>query len=86
LPPQIKGIRILLTSQTIIGIFDKRKELIVGNEGREGIKRESESNGLVCDCGEKVYEVGKEAIENQPNYNKYFEYLECTNSHKLFYL
>jgi uncharacterized protein with PIN domain len=58
----------------------------MGKEGREDIKREIESNGLVCDCGEKVYEVGKGGIENQPNYNKYFEYLECTKCHNLFYL
>lgn len=55
-------------------------------ESREDIKREMENSGLVCDCGEKVYEVGKGAIENQPNYNKYFEYLECTGCHNLFYL
>ena len=45
-----------------------------------------ESNGLVCDCGEKIYEVGKGTIEKQPNYNKYFDYLECPRCKKLYYL
>jgi hypothetical protein len=55
-------------------------------EDREDIKRRIESNGLVCGCGERVYEFGRGAIENQSNYNKYFEYLECTKCHNLFYL
>ncbi len=54
--------------------------------GKEDLKRQVEVNGLVCDCGEKVYEAGEGAIENQPNYNKYFEYIECSKCHKLYYL
>lgn len=57
-----------------------------GKENKEEIKRQIESKGLVCDCGDKVYEVGKGAIENQPNYNKYFEYLECPKCKKVYYL
>jgi hypothetical protein len=53
---------------------------------KEDIKRKIESNGLICDCGEKAYVVGTGAIENQPNYNKYFEYLECQKCGRLFYL
>jgi uncharacterized protein with PIN domain len=53
---------------------------------KEELKMEIEKNGLVCDCGGKVYEVGTGAIENQPNYNKYFEYLECTKCKKIYYL
>jgi len=55
-------------------------------ESREDIKKKIESNGLVCDCGEKVYEIEKGTIENQPNYNKYFEYLECPRCKKIYYL
>jgi uncharacterized protein with PIN domain len=55
-------------------------------EKKEEIKRKIERDGLVCDCGEKVYEVGKGAIENQLNYNKYFEYLECPRCKKVYYL
>ncbi len=55
-------------------------------EGREDIKKKIEDEGLVCDCGEKVYEVGKGAIEVQRNYNKYFDYLECPKCKKLYYL
>ncbi len=58
----------------------------MGSEMKEDIKRKIESNGLVCDCGEKVYVVGAGPIENQSNYNKYFEYLECPKCRKLFYL
>jgi len=58
----------------------------MGSGVKEDIKRKIESNGLVCDCGEKVYVAGTGAIENQPNYNKYFEYLECPKCRKLFYL
>lgn len=58
----------------------------MGREGREDIKRNIEGNGLVCDCGEKIYELGKGAIERQPNYNKYFEYLECPRCKKVYYL
>jgi hypothetical protein len=53
---------------------------------KEELKMEIEKNGLVRDSGGKVYEVGTGAIENQPNYNKYFEYLECTKCKKLYYL
>jgi len=52
----------------------------------EDLKKEIEENGLVCDCGAKVYEFGKGPIEDQPNYNKYFEYLECPGCKKLYYL
>lgn len=62
------------------------KEAFMEGEVKEDIKKMIESEGLVCDCGEKVYDVGKGAIENQPNYNRYFEYLECLICHKLFYL
>jgi len=55
-------------------------------ESREDIKKKIESNGLACDCGEKIYEVGKGPIEKQPNYNKYFEYLECPRCKKAYYL
>ena len=58
----------------------------MGRESREDIKMNIEGNGLVCDCGEKVYEVGKGTIEKQPNYNKYFDYLECPKCKKLYYL
>ena len=54
-------------------------------ESREDIKK-IESDGLVCDCGEKIYEVGKGPIEKQPNYNKYFDYLECPRCKKAYYL
>lgn len=63
-----------------------KERSVVWKENKEEIKRYIESNGLVCDCGGKVYEVGKGAIENQPNYNKYFEYLECPKCKKVYYL
>jgi uncharacterized protein with PIN domain len=53
---------------------------------KEDLKRQIERNGLVCDCGEKVYEVGTGDIEVQSNYNKYYEYLRCTQCQKLYYL
>lgn len=56
------------------------------DEMREDIKKKIESEGLVCDCGEKVYDKGKGTIEKQPNYNRYFEYLECPTCRKLYYL
>lgn len=56
------------------------------DSNRENLKRQIEENGLVCDCGERVYKVGEGAIENQPNYNKYFEYMECPKCHKLCYI
>jgi uncharacterized protein with PIN domain len=55
-------------------------------ESREDIKRNIESNGLVCDCGEKIYGPEKDTIERQPNYNKYFEYLECPRCKKPYFL
>ena len=55
-------------------------------ESREDIKRNIEGNGLVCDCEEKIYEPEKGAIETQPNYNKYFEYLECPRCRKTYFL
>jgi len=58
----------------------------MGMENREDIKRNVEGNGLICDCGTKVYEAGKGAIERQPNYNKYFDYLECPQCKKAYYL
>ena len=63
-----------------------RRRLRMVKENREDLKKKIESNGLVCDCGEKVYEVGKGAIEKQPNYNKYFDYLECPKCKNLYYL
>lgn len=53
---------------------------------KEDLKREIENRGLSCECGEKVYRPGAGAIESQPNYNKYFEYIECPKCRKLFYL
>ena len=58
----------------------------MNDKNKEDLKKKIEGNGLVCDRGEKVYEVGSGTIEKQPNYNKYFEYLECPKCHKLFYL
>jgi uncharacterized protein with PIN domain len=55
-------------------------------ESREDLKRQIETNGLNCDCGEEIYAVGKGAVEEQPNYNKYFEYLECPRCKKIYYL
>lgn len=55
-------------------------------ENREEIKKRLENKGLACDCGEKVYQVGKGPIEKQPNYNKYFDYLECPKCKKPYYL
>jgi uncharacterized protein with PIN domain len=65
---------------------DYKRGSTMGSESREDIKRDVESNGLICDCGEKVYEVGKGTIESQPNYNKYFDYLECPKCKKIYYL
>jgi uncharacterized protein with PIN domain len=55
-------------------------------ENREDIKKQIERIGLVCDCGEKIYEVGKGVIEKQPNYNRYFDYLECPRCRRVYYL
>jgi uncharacterized protein with PIN domain len=62
------------------------KGVFVEDEVKEDIKKKIEKDGLLCDCGEKVYDVGKGVIEKQPNYNKYFEYLECLKCRKLYYL
>ncbi len=72
-------------------IFIKGRSIIpetweMQKEGREEIKKKIETDGLVCDCGEKVYEVGKGAIETQSNYNKYFEYLECPRCRKTYFV
>lgn len=55
-------------------------------ENREDLKKKIEQEGLVCDCGERVYEAGKGAIESQSNYNKYFDYLECPRCKKTYFL
>ena len=56
------------------------------NQIKEDLKKEIEKNGLKCDCGGKVYEVGTGEIEVQANYNKYYEYLKCPQCQKLYYL
>ena len=58
----------------------------MGVESREGIKRDIEASGLTCDCGGKVYEPGKGTIQSQSNYNKYFDYLECPQCRKTYFL
>jgi uncharacterized protein with PIN domain len=60
--------------------------LVTVNAAREDLKKEIEKSGLKCDCGQEVYEPGEGAIEQQSNYNKYFEYLRCTQCQKLYYL
>jgi uncharacterized protein with PIN domain len=55
-------------------------------KAKEDLKRKIVESGLTCDCGERVYEVEAGAIKDQPNYNKYFEYLECPKCKKLYYL
>jgi hypothetical protein len=55
-------------------------------EKKEELKIRIEENGLVCECGTKVYVPGTGPIENQPNYDKYFEFLECPGCRKQFYL
>lgn len=64
----------------------KREVSVMENGAREDLKKEIEKSGLKCDCGGRVYEAGKGAIEHQPNYNKYFEYLKCPQCEKLYYL
>lgn len=64
--------------------FDKKEDLMQ-SEAKEDLKRMIEEASLTCDCGEKIYQVGTGAIENQPNYNKYFEYLECTKCINFFF-
>ena len=66
--------------------FGSLKKQVVRKMVKEDLKRQIEQNGLVCDCGEKVYEVGTGDIEVQSNYNKYYEYLECLKCRKLYYL
>ncbi len=61
-------------------------EALVDMEGKEELKRKIERESLICDCGEKVYQAGAGPIESQRNYNRYFEYLECPNCHKVFFL
>ena len=55
-------------------------------ENREDLKKKVESDGLVCDWREKIYEAGKGPIERQQNYNKYFDYLECPRCKKAYFL
>ena len=69
-----------------MNLAHSRMDRMMQKESREDLKKKIESEGLVCDCGEKVYEVGRGAIENQPNYNKYYDYLECPKCKKLYYL
>lgn len=64
----------------------KREVSVMENAVGEDLKKEIEKSGLKCDCGERVYEVGKGAIDRQSNYNKYFEYLRCPQCQKLYYL
>jgi len=40
-----------------------RMDLTMQKESREDLKKKIESEGLVCDCGKKVYEVGKGTVE-----------------------
>jgi hypothetical protein len=53
---------------------------------KEDIKRRIERMSLDCDCGERVYAAGTGGIENQLNYNKYFEYLECPRCRRIFFV
>ncbi len=53
-------------------------------ESKEDIKKKIEKEGLVCECKEIVYKVGSGPIENQPNYNKFSESLECPKCRKQF--
>jgi hypothetical protein len=55
-------------------------------ERKENIKKIIEEKGLKCECGQTVYRVWTDPIEGQPNYNKYFEYLESLNCRRLYYL
>ncbi len=56
------------------------------NTKKEDLKVKIENEGLRCDCGETIYKAGSGGLEKMPNYNPYFEYLECTRCHKVFYL
>ena len=69
-----------------MNLAHSRMDRMMQKESREDLKKKIEREGLVCDCGEKVYEVGRGAIENQPNYNKYYDYLECPKCKRLYYL
>ena len=51
-------------------------------EHRKDIKKMIEEQGLLCDCGEKVYQVGTGPIERQPNYNRFFDFLQCPKCSK----
>jgi uncharacterized protein with PIN domain len=53
---------------------------------QKDIKKRIERDGLTCDCGERVYKAGAGAIEGQPHYTRYFEYLECFKCKKLYCL
>jgi hypothetical protein len=53
---------------------------------KEDLKKEIEKNGLVCNYEGMVYRAGAGTLEDQFNYNKYFEYLEYLNCRKLYYL
>jgi uncharacterized protein with PIN domain len=68
------------------GFICSQREEGAREMAKEDLKRQIEQNGLVCDCGEKVYEVGTGDIEVQSNYNKYYEYLRCPQCQKLYYL
>ncbi len=51
-------------------------------EHREDIKKMIEAEGLVCDCGGEVYQVGSGPIEKQSNYNRFFDFLQCPKCRK----
>ena len=60
-------------------------------ESREDLKKEAVGVGgsdlrLRKEEREKIYEVGRGAIESQPNYNKYSDYLECPQCKKLYFV
>jgi hypothetical protein len=85
--------KFLLTMKTKMDNFKSKsifcflvKKRVMVNETKEDLKRKIEGEGLNCDCGEKVYKVGTGGIENQPNYNKYFEYLECPRCKRTYFL
>ncbi len=51
---------------------------------KEDLKKIIERDGLICDCGGEVYRAGLGPIEKQPNYNRFFEYLQCPKCLKEF--
>ncbi len=53
---------------------------------KEDLKLRIEAEGLRCECGEAVYRAGSDGVEKAPNYNRYFEYLQCPRCRKVFYL